>query len=195
MDDAYIFIIGFNKTATRSLHHLFSSHGYSAVHWDSGRLAVKLLENLISGKMIFAGYDEKFRVFSDLTYLNSRIDIQGNQFFRIMDRDYPESYFIYNYRDTEDWIKSRAAHGQSSGPNSFLSRSMRINNTSDPEIVFELWRKQKTEFEREVRSYFEGNPRFLDLQIDQPDICGKLGSFLGRKFDDAHWRHIGKTPG
>ena len=33
-----IFIIGFNKTATRTLHYFFKGNGLNAIHWDDGNL-------------------------------------------------------------------------------------------------------------------------------------------------------------
>ena len=39
----YIFIIGFNKTATRSLDYFFKRNGFPGIHWDYGNLALTML--------------------------------------------------------------------------------------------------------------------------------------------------------
>ena len=188
----FVFIIGFNKTATRSLHHLFAENGYSCVHWDDGKLVLRMLHNLVSGKKILTGYDTKFQVYSDLTFVNHSIDIQANTFFRIMDRDYPGSYFIYNTRGMEDWIKSRAGHAKHRDQNSYLSRSMSLNNTSDPEVVFANWREQRHRFETDIRSYFANADNFVELDVKQDDVCRTLSDLLHVELDAKHWTHIGK---
>ena len=39
----YIFIIGINKTATRSLDYFFKRNGFPGIHWDYGNLALTML--------------------------------------------------------------------------------------------------------------------------------------------------------
>ena len=80
----FIFIIGFNKSATTSLHKLFSDNGYPSVHWDGGNLAKNSLINILNGKKIFTGYDDKYRIFSDFIFRNDKYVFEGNSLFQIM---------------------------------------------------------------------------------------------------------------
>jgi hypothetical protein len=108
--NSYIFIIGFNKSGTTSIHELFSKNGFASIHWDEGRLAKKSLLNALEGRRLFYGYDHQYQVFSDLVYRNDRFYFEGNSLFREMDKDYPNAFFIYNKRNIADWLKSRIHH-------------------------------------------------------------------------------------
>ena len=192
MDDLpYIFIIGFNKTGTRSLHHFFEANGFPCVHWDRGMLALVMKKNLIQEKKIFAGYDHRFKVYSDMTFIYYCICIEANEHFRIMDRDYPGSYFIYNNRDMEKWLASRLNH--SGGGHSLAERSRSIYNTADENKLKEIWRTQKQRFEQDIRDYFSGCERFLEIDIEKDDVCAAICNLLGLKLDCSHWKVLGKT--
>ena len=187
----YVFLIGFNKTATRSLDYLFSSNGFPSVHYDEGRLALRMLENLVNNKKIFDGYDNNFKVYSDMIFINDCIDVQCNKFFRIMDRDYPQSYFIYNKRDTEDWVQSRLRHRE--GGRSFIEMSMNIYNTKDTDEVKNIWKEEKKNFESELRKYFKGMDRYLEIDIQIDNVCSSISKLLNIKLNCEHWKHIGKN--
>jgi hypothetical protein len=182
-------VIGFNKTATRALAALFSENGLPAVHWDQNRLVGRMLDNLRSGQKIMSGYDHQFRVFTDLILSTDEKFVEGNQYFREMDRDYPNSLFILNNRATEDWIRSREMHNHGV----FLQRQLRVLGTADVEVARELWRQQKQTHESAVRKYFEGNDRFLEIDINSPEIPRQISKFLGLNLNQNLWRVIGKT--
>ncbi len=188
----YIFIIGFNKTATRSLHHFFKGNGFPGVHWDWGKLALAMQQNLIEEKKIFAGYDDRYRVFSDMTFANYSIHIEANEHFRIMDRDYPGSYFIYNTRNMENWLASRINHNAGE-EHSLAARSRSIYNTDDEARLKDIWRARRQRFEQDVRDYFSGRGRFLEIDVEKDDVCLAIGNLLGMKLDCAHWKVHGKT--
>lgn len=185
----YVFIIGFNKTATRSLHELFAKSGFPSIHWDDGKLALRMIDNLVAERKIMAGYDHKYRVFSDLCYVNSCISFQTNQHFRIMDRDYPGSYFIYNYRSEANWLRSRSKHSAGN----FLRRNMRVYNTQDPAEVEQLWLTERRRFEEDIRAYFRHSDKYLELDIENDDVCAKIAGLLGMSISASAWRHVGKT--
>lgn len=187
-----IFIIGFNKTATRSIHQLFAGNGYASVHWDDGKLALRMLRNMLSGKKILTGYDRRYQVYSDMIFANHSINIEANSFFKILDRDYPGSFFIYNKRNLEDWLRSRASQSQKLGENSFIKRQMSLNNTSEPDVVFEVWKTQRLRLESDVRSYFKGATNFVEIDINNDDVPGMISDLLQVELDGSHWGHIGK---
>jgi len=80
---AKIFVIGFNKTATTSIHNFFRFNGFKSLHSaNNWRI-------------------EQFQCFSD----------NGNlQDFRKLYEEYPESIFILNTRQLDKWIRSRGKH-------------------------------------------------------------------------------------
>ncbi len=183
----YVFIIGFNKTATTSLHTFFERNGFPSVHWDNNQLAITMVENCFHDRKILAGYDDRYRVFSDMIAQSLRIRFEANRLYRILDTDYPGAYFILNTRDMEAWLKSRWEKPCGRYNCTNVELEMRILNTRDPNEVRETWRREKLAFEREVRDYFKGNDRFLELEIADPDVPGRLSAFLGRPLDPSHW--------
>ncbi len=186
-DKPYLFIIGFNKTATTSLHLFFERNGFPAIHWDNNRLATAMMENCLHDRPILHGY-EQFRVFSDMIALTSRIRLEANGLFRILDADYPGSYFIYNTRDMDGWLESRRNKYSGRYRCTNVELEMKLLNTRDPQKVFDRWKQERLAFEREVRDYFAGNPRFLEIDIKDPELPGKLSAFIGVPLDPVHWR-------
>lgn len=192
MDLPFVFIIGFNKAGTRSLDYFFENNGFPSVHWDNGNLALTMISNCLMNKKIFSGYDEKYRVFSDMMFMNRNIDIQANKFFKVMDRDYPDSYFIYNYRNTDNWVKSRLNH-LAGMDISFISRSLSVHNTKDVTEIMNIWKLEKERFEFDVRHYFMGRKNFLEIDIEKDDVCKAISSLLGRTMDSAYWKITGES--
>ena len=186
----FIFVIGFNKTATTSLHTFFSRNGFPSVHWDRGRLARRMVENCLDDRPILDGYDREFRVFSDMQAQSGRIRIEANQYFRVLDRDYPGAYFIFNNRDLSGWINSRSANFVTPHGATNLELEMRRLNSTDPQEAVQLWVRERNAFEAEVRRYFRGNPRFLEIDITDPDLPRRISRHIGRTMDPAHWKHI-----
>ena len=186
---SYIFIIGFNKTATTSLHHFFEGNGYPSIHWDHNRLAITMINNCLHDRKILAGYDLQYRVFSDMIVQSLRIRFEANSLYRILDTDYPGSYFIYNHRNIEDWLTSRWKKPCGKYKCTNVELEMRILNTRDPQKVLDAWRKERLAYEQDVREYFKGNEKFLDLDISTADVPGVISTFLGRALDPACWGH------
>lgn len=185
----YIFVIGFNKTATRAFEAYFNENGLPAAHWEQNRLTDKMLDNLDLGRRILDGYDTVYRVFSDMISSTHKGSFEGNQYFRELDRDYPNSFFILNNRDTEDWIQSREQHGQGA----FLRRELNLLGANDLPRLKQLWRSSKFSHETSVREYFQGNPRFAEIDIDSADVPQQINRLVGIGLDVSKWRIVGKT--
>lgn len=185
----YVFIIGFNKTATTTLHRFFHKNGYPSVHWDNNRLAATMIENCLHDRRILTGYDKRYRVFSDMIAHTLRIRFEANSLFRILDTDYPGAYFIHNTRNMEEWLASRWNKPCGKYKCTNVELEQRILNTTDPQEVVDTWKKERLDFEREVRAYFAGNRRFLEFDIKDPDAPHKIGDLLGVTFDYSHWGH------
>jgi hypothetical protein len=188
----FVFIIGFNKTGTVALHNFFAYNGFPSVHWKTDRyLALSIVNNCLNNQKIFYGFDQQFRVFSDLFFCNHNISIEANRYFRIMDRDYPGSYFIYNYRKMENWIASRCNHSNQGAD--LIERFRSVYNTQDDEIIKGAWRRERENFESEIRAYFGNSPRYMELDIEAPDVASRISRFLDRPLVEAHWQQANKT--
>jgi hypothetical protein len=186
----FVFIIGFNKTATTSLHKFFARNGFPSVHWDRGKLAQRMVQNCLDDRPILEGYDQRFRVFSDMQAQSSRIRIEANQYFRVLDRDCPGAYFIFNTRDPDRWIDSRSANFVTPHGATNLELEMRRLNTNDPQEAVRPWSRERDAFEAEVRRYFQHHPRFLEIDITDPDLPQRIARLIGRDLDPVHWKHI-----
>ena len=188
----FVFIVGFNKTGTMSIHNFFKMNGFPSIHFgDGNNLALTMVANCVNGQKILSGYDQQFKVFSDLCFTNHNVNIEANKFFRILDRDYPKSYFIYNNRNTEDWIESRLNHTHKGV--SMVSRFLSIYNTSNVDVLKAAWRLEKELFEKDIKSYFGSSSFFLELDIECSNVSELIGNFLGMTFNAEHWRQHNKT--
>jgi hypothetical protein len=183
-----IFIIGFNKTGTKTLHSFFKANKIKSIHWHGGKIARRMVDNAMAGKRLLRGYDRKYRVFSDMIWLTQRVCVEGNAFFRIMDRDYPGSAFIYNTRDEDAWLKSRQQHARGT----FLADFMKSMNTESEEEAIAAWRETRRRFEAHMFAYFKGRNDLLvyDITKNGPqDII----EFLGLPLDPAKYSWVNKT--
>jgi hypothetical protein len=186
----YIFVIGFNKTATRSLAAFFNENGLPAVHWDQNKLVESMLKSLQSGKRIMSEYESSHRVYADMILETDQKLIEGNQFFREMYFDYPGSFFILNNRSTEAWLRSRVRHNNGL----FLRRQLAIMGSTNQTDAEELWRKRKKTHEDSVRDFFRVFPgKFLEIDIEDSNVPQVIKEFLGIEMDESKWRVIGKT--
>jgi hypothetical protein len=183
----FIFVVGFNKTATTAIHHFFEDNGFPSIHWDQGRLAKAMVLNCLENRKILSGYDKKYRVYSDMIVRTRRILIEANALFPAMNRDYPGSYFIYNTRNIDEWLESRAAHTNEVNGESMLQFEFRRLRTRERSIVFDHWKSRRLEFEAELRAYFEGSNRLLEIDIANPDFSKEISNFLGIELDGRHW--------
>ena len=80
------FVIGFNKTATSTLHNLFIKNNLKSQHqksqfWDTS----------------------KYDCFSDIT--------SGDDIWKELDKKYENAIFILNVRELDKWLISRFKHG------------------------------------------------------------------------------------
>ncbi len=189
----YVFLVGFNKSGTTSLHRFFVENGFPSVHWDHGRLALKMLANCVSDRPILEGYDRKYRVFSDMIVESRGLRFEGNSLFRSLDRDYPGSFFIYNTRDMEAWLRSRATFRIKRYDCSMLELEMRQRGIADADAVIDGWRREREQFESEIRSHFVGRSHFMELDIASADVAGQISAFLDMKLDASHWAHYKKS--
>lgn len=178
-----IFVIGFNKCGTKTLHEFFlrnrirSAHCNYELEPDAGRtkIATTMRDNLEAGKPILDGMTD-FQAFSDLVTLTNTEVIEANCYFREMHQAYPDAFFIFNDRPLEDWIKSRLNHEGGPG-GSFVRRYASASGISQDEVP-DLWRNQYTTHKQAVLEHFQGYDRFahFDLMNDGPE---KLQSLFG----------------
>jgi hypothetical protein len=184
-----VFLIGFNKTATRAFTDFFEGNGIPSIHWDNNKMVGRMVSNLAQGRKVLDGYDSRYLFYSDFISIDESGKVEGNSFFREMDTHYPGSYFILNNRKTEDWILSRERHNAGN----FLRKNLLVMGTNDVDFVRRQWRLEKENHEKAVREYFSGRTDFIEIDIDSQNIPELISTFLSMEFDPTHWKVVGKT--
>lgn len=195
-----IFIIGFNKTGTRTLHCFFKDNGLPSIHWDNNYLVEHFQENLWKGLPLLGRkrvFNKKRNtncfykdgvVFSDMTDL--RFNKDPKDYYKILDVQYPNSKFILNFRDVNDWVKSRMNHGN------LAERQMKFHKCDSVENLQKIWIKMYYSHMKDCESYFQGRDTdFLKFNLyeDGPnEICEFLKDYYPH-LDPKKWKVKGVT--
>ncbi|MDX9893650.1 MAG: glycosyltransferase [Patescibacteria group bacterium] len=190
-----IFQIGFNKCGTISLHEFFLANGLKSVHWDGGQLADALDRNYKSNLKLLTGYDQ-YDCYTDMENLSPAMDRKAVyahvKYFKELDRQYPNSKFILNQRNVDDWIESRKNHAM--GDSSYLTVYKKIFGIKTAEEVINQWRSDWQQHEIAVKKYFQNRPDDL-LIFDVKTEPKKFIDFMERliPLKSPHFVHRHKT--
>ena len=189
--DIKIFVIGFNKCGTRSLHMLFRKSGIRSAHWGgsdpSRNFAVIMARNLDLKLDILHGL-ATYTAFSDLSFHSSESVIEACRLFKHMHNQHPASYFIYNTRPVEHWVRSRLKHGD-------ISRRAASAYGCHIDDLPKKWACEFEAHRDDVLSFFLDKPQKLCvLDIEHGDIAEVI-RFLRPHFRIAepYWEHRGKS--
>ena len=169
-----IFVIGHHKIATRSIDRLFRWDGYPTMHCRKGKIARIMLTNLRLFRPLLHGLEDT-QVFSDMEYVSSDGELFfGYRLFPQLDYHYPGSYFIYNYRKVDDWIKSQFTH-RNKALGSYtrrykkaLKKLLNVNSISDQQLeqhYIDCW----SQHEKDVNRYFSDRNNLIRLDITNAD--------------------------
>ncbi len=153
---AKVFAIGFNKTATTSIHSLFGELGYKARYHDTA------WRREDAHWLHWRG-----QAFSDGPPRN----------FRKLDQLYPRSKFILNTRDPLEWMDSRCEHIKlENDAGIFKGGNWRFDQST-----VEAWIHQRNAYHIEVMEYFSDRPQDLLIVnfIRDPEAANKIAAFLG----------------
>ncbi len=149
-----VFCIGFNKTGTSSLHHLFEEMGYRSYHGERWRN--------VKHNPLLRAYD----CFSD--------GIPSD--FRWLDRAYPGSKYILQVRDLDRWVVSRLGHIQREKEQGTYRES---EYWSDDEKAIKTWVKQRNDYHISVMKHFMNRSDFLVVNfIRNEDSAENVARFL-----------------
>lgn len=169
-----VFVIGFNRCGTRTIHWYFKSNGYESVHWDEGRLANAIFRNLTDGAPLLKGY-ERYSVFSDMeNIVRGTFAFEAYKLYPYLSVQYPDSLFVLNTRSVDGWVKSRLGHGSGG----YAKKWKQLLHAANEEELTSLWRQDWERHHENVERYFSsGQYRFLkfDIESDSPE---KINSVL-----------------
>ena len=160
-----VFCIGLSRTGTTSLHHALQTLGYDSVHF-------KLGERFIDHEII-----ETHNAFSD-----SNIAMC----YKVLDKKYPGSTFIYTYRDLETWLDTYA---KVAGPLSTIKdedrpilQEIRHHFYDCDDFDREKWRAGYIAHQDDVADYFRDRDDCLWLDVCSGQGWELLCPFLERRF-------------
>jgi hypothetical protein len=190
--------IGFNKCATRSLARLFARSGHPAVHhklpgrWRSRRkLGGIMRANHRAGLPVFSGV-EQYVFYGDLIDSNRRDTFDGNSLFREILRDYPDTIMLLNWRDRDDWIRSRLRHGHGE----FAAREQRLRGLASQADLCDQWRREWDQHLAAVRAFMVDRPgQLLEFNIDTDPIADLIQRLPAYQLEAAHFQDIGRSRG
>jgi hypothetical protein len=190
-----IFVIGLNRCGTVSFHRFFLRNRIKSAHYAANlenkkiNLAKLLINNLTIGHEPVRGLEEII-AFSDMSYADNTVYIDGSRLYKSIYEYYSDSYYILNVRDVENWLRSRFNHKNGS----LAVRSCSIYGCSSEELR-EIWRAQFVKHEEDVLNFFShngGNLLYFDIEKDDPKA---IRTFLQKDYDvdTRHWRHEHRT--
>lgn len=185
-----IFIIGFNKTGTSTLHNYFIKNSIPSIHWDNGKIATKIEYNYEHNNKLLTGY-EKYIVFSDMeNYIYDEDIIYAYvTYFKEMDRQYPESKFILNIRNVDNWIKSRNRH-MNRNYTKIICKKLNLNEKE----LNDKWRDDFYNHKNNVIKYFSDKHNKLLVFDIEKDSVQKLNDFFPElQLNSKLYTHEAKT--
>jgi hypothetical protein len=154
-----VFCIGFSKTGTTSLHHALNELGYKSLHWPRAHIRPR------TGWIEFFK-KSKYDAFSDSPlYMPS--------FFKELDKEFPNSKFIFTPRNPESLVKS--------WKNYFGKAPWSLDSEQEKNDLI----KQYNDHKEDVLTYFSDKPsKLLVLDILGGEGWEKLCSFLDKPIPD-----------
>ena len=198
-----IFQIGFNRCATTSLFKFFKQNGLPSYHFrgPNGKKLAKIMKrNADKGSPILTGIDDKI-FFSDISAgpevpscgSNSTMSTRPPSpafayahYYKLLDEQYPDSRFILNIRNVEDWIESRARlhHGK------VVEGEKRYSGVRTDQEVFSIWRNHYHSHINDVKSYFKDRAGdLLVFDIDAHSISKLIKFFEGDvNLNPKYWK-------
>jgi len=152
-----IFCIGFNKTGTTSLHKTFLSLGLTSEHsvkWTK----ISQIKPL------------------DTAYFKQQCYCDGYRSdFVSLDKAFPESLFIYNDRNTTQWLRSRVKQylrfQETPSPRKALESNrygwIAKDLFSAPEIAIFKWLAEYEIYKHQAFTYFDSRKEFTTINVTE----------------------------
>jgi hypothetical protein len=196
-----IFVIGFPKSGTTSIQESLTAAGISSVHWGVNDIfvgtSIQKAKNqnkpLLSEINVYQAFTQmETCIDKDRCYWPQLIDIP------LLDQQYPNSKFIFNDRNIDNWVRSLREWNINTGPirqkgQSLIERIIRLNipglprgkGKTDEELKY--W---YLEHKNNMMDFFQYKSNFtiFDIELDSGD---KLAEFL--EIQNFSWCHKNKS--
>jgi hypothetical protein len=187
-----IFLIGFNKCGTTSFYEYFKNNEIKSYHpgVNGGENLNLINKNFINNKLILEGLDYDFYCDLDIWWPKCKYDYNNGIFqdindysnmlythvkiYKYLDKQYPNSKFILNIRDKDNWIKSRKNHGNPK----YIDWFKKFYNVNNDKLIIERWEKEWDIHINDVKKYFKKKPDDLLIYDIENDDVSKLNNFM-----------------
>tara|TARA_B100001248_G_scaffold261786_1_gene254278 strand:- start:1340 stop:1912 length:573 start_codon:yes stop_codon:yes gene_type:complete len=183
--DKKILQIGFNRCGTRSITTFFKNNNIKSLHWENGLIAKRIFFNLQNGVKLLDGLNAI--VFTDMEWLVApHFYFEAYKLFPLLYKQYPDAYFVLNYRNQNDWLKSRLNHFDGK----YANRFMKTFGIDNERVLTEFWKKDWNRHHNRVRSFFSKNSANyfeFDLDSDGPEVFIRNIDF---DFQNKDWPHV-----
>ena len=175
-DGEFFFQIGFQRCGTTAIALFFNRCGIPAVHFDRGRLARRMRVNLQSGARPLAGYDDRYRAFTNMNW-NSADDFFDAFKYHAELRSAYGGRFILNTRPPEHWVRSVMAHKARRGEREMTAQYELRFGTADPARVRQCWLQDWEAHHRRVVAEIPADELLVfDIESDPPErLCDFIG--------------------
>ena len=216
----YIFQIGFNRCATSSFTHFFNSNGYQAAHWRAGKIAVGMELARLRDEPLLT-YCKEFDVYTDMEKVNlwrlpklkwrypifwrylhevnydvaEKSPIYAFKYFKKLDKQYPDSKFIFNTRNVDKWIESRLNLNRNNDDRiSYRSCRCGDNVHETEKALADCWYEEWHDHCEAVRSYFADKPnKLLTFHIEEDSVNKITDFFSDISLDEKYWERKNPT--
>lgn len=183
-----IFNISFHKNGTTSFHELMNISNLKSYH-DVGSFSKNIMNfnnniknNIIitySNKNINVHPTIKLNKFINYNKLNKLIDkydtfsdMPFSYLYEYLDKKYPNSLFIYVYRDTDNWYNSINNHSKS-----YSNMRKLIYGYGVASIKKKKYISLYNSHNKEVTKYFKNKNNLLKINLYDPKIGEKICKF------------------
>jgi hypothetical protein len=212
-DNFKIFQIGFNKCGTSSLDDLFSKYSrpeIKTIHWDYGKLAYSIHKNILNNIPSLNDYPN-INFYGDMECIIKKDHkfemIYGFKYFYVFDKEYPNSKFILNTRNIDNWISSRLKHysahylldgelQECEEKMHYYHKHMDVYNINSVDDLILKWKYQWHTHHNNVIKYFRDRPKDLLVFDIEKDSFRKIVDFFkpyGIEFETDRLPHTNKT--
>jgi hypothetical protein len=196
-----IFVIGFPKSGTSSIQTSLTNAGVLSIHWGKGGISV--------GKCIEESKEKnepllsKLDLYQAFTQMETCIDEHRCYWPQLVDvpllnQQYPNSKFIFNDRNIDNWLKSLHNWNINVGPirekgESLIERIIKLDipglpkNKGKTDDELKSWYLQH---KNNMIDFFKNKDNFLlfNIELDSGD---KLADFL--EIQNFSWCHKNKS--
>lgn len=192
-----VFVIGFNKCGTTSLHSLFKRAGHRCAHFkfkkadgSNVNLAETIFANREAGRPLLSGL-ERARVFSDMELNGAKRRLEAYTLFREFDEQYPGSRFILNLRDKDRWLRSRLNQGNGG----YAQKQMATKGAATQEELLAIWSREWDAHLADARAYFADKPgQLVEFNIETDDPQKLVDAFPEYGLSAENWGKRNANP-